>query len=85
MKERTPSEEESRRRKYPRAQGMRPAAERIRLMCQDPAYYQHAINQRHFLPLDDNFRLQFLREDNEVSLHIELMQRGRPTRDGLVY
>ncbi|MEQ1844487.1 MAG: hypothetical protein ABL983_02780 [Nitrospira sp.] len=76
--------EDPRRQKYPLAQSMERTAERIRLMCQDPAYYQHTINQRHFLPLDDAFRLQFLREVTGVSLHIEL-SHGKPTRDGLVY
>jgi hypothetical protein len=77
--------EDPRRQKYPLAQSMKQTAERICRMCQDPAYYQHKINQRHFLHLDDAFCLQFLREVTGVSLHIELLAHGKPTRDGLVY
>lgn len=76
--------EDPRRQKYPLAQSMKRTAERICRMCQDPAYYQHKINQRAFLPLDDAFCLQFLREVTGVSLHIEL-SHGKPTCAGLVY
>jgi hypothetical protein len=84
MTKKRPDREDPRRQKYPLAQLMKPTAERIRLMCQDPAYGRHKINQRHFLPLDEAFNLQFLRETTGVELHIEL-SRGKPTRDGLVY
>jgi len=76
--------EDPRRQFYSLARSMERTAERIRRMCQDPVYYQHKINQRHFLRLDDAFCLQFLREGTGVSLHIELAH-GKPTRDGLVY
>lgn len=76
--------DDPRRQKYPLAQAMKEKAERIRLMCQDPNYYQHEVNKLCFLPLDDAFRLQFVREVTGLELHIEL-HTGKPTCDGLVY
>lgn len=76
--------EDPRRQFYPLAKSMERTSERIRLMCQDPTYWQHKVNQRHVLPLDDAVWLRFQRED-DVSLHIELTRHRKPRRDGLVY
>ena len=78
--------DDPRRHFYPLAKNMKNDYQRIRLMCQDPAYCQHEINRHHILALDGAFRIHFDQEgrlSGGVSLKIEVTQHGRPTGDGL--
>lgn len=80
--------EDPRRRFYPLAKSMEKTSDRIRRMCHNQAYWQHEINHRHVMPLDDAVWLRFVREDGPagpVSFYIELTRHKKPTREGLVY